>query len=152
MDISNIPPQRPAVVWRIKSLMLISLLIPMIQILFCTLVQAGPDTFACVVTSAHVVSEEGKLVTDTEFLKSQIGLTFSVDRATGAIRGGGNLSNASMKDIKVINEPKDSGYFIISISYHPKVYYMYIANHRKSEKKPFTYALHGEYIYSGYCH
>lgn len=117
----------------------------------CSLAQAGSDTFACIVTSAHVASEEGEIVTNTDFLKGQVGLTLSVDRESGVIRGDGNLNNTGMKSIQVVNEPKDAECYVVSINYHPEVYYLYIANQRKWKKKPFTYALHGEYVYSGYC-
>ena len=110
-------------------------------------------SFECTVTSVHAVSQEGKIVTDTDHLKKQIGSTFSVERNSGEIRGGYFINNRSSEKIIVINEPEDNSYYIISISHPPikMVGYLYIANHRKWSKKPFTYTSAGEYIYSGYC-
>ncbi len=118
-----------------------------------SLALAGLDTFECTVTSVHVVSQKGKIVSDTEHLKKQIGSTFSVDRSNGDIRGGYFINNKSSETINVINEPSDNSYYVISISYGPMrmVSYFYIANHRKWHQKPFTYAHSGEYVYSRYC-
>lgn len=114
---------------------------------------AGVDSFECTVTSVHAVSEDGKIVSDTEHLKSQIGSTFSVERSSGEIRGGYFINNKSSKTISVINEPSDNSYYVISTSHGPirMVGYLYIANHRKWSQKPFTYTGSGEYVYSGYC-
>ena len=58
-----------------------------------SLALAGLDTFECTVTSVHSVSQKGKIVSDTEHLKKQIGSTFSVDRSKGTIRGGYFINN-----------------------------------------------------------
>ena len=114
---------------------------------------AGIDSFECTVTSVHAVSEDGKIVTDTEHLKKQIGSTFSVERNSGVIRGGYFTNNRAIKTIEVINEPKDNSYYVITKSHGPdiSVGYLYVANYRKWLKKPFTYSSSGEYVYSGYC-
>jgi len=114
---------------------------------------AGVDSFECTVTSVHAVAQDGKIVNDTEFLKKQIGSTFSVERSSGEIRGGYFINNKSSETINVINEPLDNSYYVISISHGPirMVGYLYIANHRKWSQKPFTYTSSGEYVYSGYC-
>ena len=114
---------------------------------------AGVDSFECTVTTVHSVSQAGKIVTDTEHLIKQIGSTFSVERNSGAIRGGYFINNKSSETINIINEPSDNSYYVISISHGPvkMVGYLYIANHRKWPQKPFTYTSSGEYVYSGYC-
>ena len=114
---------------------------------------AGAESFECTVTSVHAVSQEGSIIHDAEHLKKQIGSTFSVERSSGAIRGGYFINNKSSKTINVINEPLDDSYYVISISHGPikMVGYLYIANHRKWQQKPFTYTGSGEYVYSGYC-
>lgn len=118
-----------------------------------SLTWAGADTFECKVTSVHVVSKQGEIVMDTDHLKKQIGSTFSVERRTGEIRGGYFINNKSAAEIKVINDPVDNSYYVISISHGPikMVGYLYVANHRKWQRKPFTYTPSGEYVYSGYC-
>ena len=114
---------------------------------------AGIDSFECTVTSVHVVSEDGEIVTETEHLKKQIGSTFSVERKSGEIRGGYFINNRPSKNVEVINEPNNNSYYAVSKSHGPYVTvgYLYIANHRKWLKKPFTYTSSGEYVYSGYC-
>ena len=114
---------------------------------------AGTNTFECTVTSVHAVSENGEIVRNTDHLKKQIGSTFSVERSTGEIRGGYFINNKSSEKIKVVNEPVDNSYYVISTSHGPikMVEYLYVANHRKWRQKPFTYTSSGEYIYSGYC-
>ncbi len=94
-------------------------------------------SFECTVTTVHSVSQEGKIVTDTEQLKKQIGSTFSVERNSGAIRGGYFINNKSSETINVINEPSENSYYVISISHGPvkMVGYLYIANHRKWPQK-----------------
>jgi len=131
---------------KFKFLATILLLIPCLSF-------AGLDTFECTVTSVHSVSQKGKIVSDTEHLKKQIGSTFSVDRSKGTIRGGYFINNRYSETINVINEPSDNSYYVISISHAPirMVGYLYIANHRKWHQKPFTYTGSGEYVYSGYC-
>lgn len=114
---------------------------------------AGVDSFECTVTSAYAVSEDVEIIRDTEHLKKQIGSTFSVERNSGVIRGGYFINNRESKTIEVINEPKDNSYYAISKSHGPykSVGYLYVANHRKWLKKPFTYTSSGEHVYSGYC-
>lgn len=124
-----------------------------VLLLFPCLSFAGVDSFECTVTSVNTVSEDGEIVTDTEDLKKQIGSTFSVERKSGEIRGGYFINNKPSKTVEVINEPNDNSYYAISKSHGPyvSVGYLYIANHRKWLKKPFTYTSSGEYMYSGYC-
>lgn len=114
---------------------------------------AGADSFECTVTSVRAVSEDGVIVNDTEHLKSQISSTFSVERKGGEIRGGYFINNKASDSIEVINEPKDNSFYVISKSHgqNVSVGYLYVANHRKWLKKPFTYTGSGEYVYSGYC-
>lgn len=121
--------------------------------LFPCLSFAGNDSFECTVTSVHAVSEDGELVTETEHLKKQIGSTFSVERTSGEIRGGYFINNKPSKTVEVINEPDGNSYYVVSKSHGPyvSVGYLYIANHRKWLKKPFTFTSSGEYVYSGYC-
>lgn len=130
----------------IKYLVIFPLLFPHLSL-------AGVDSFECTVTSVHAISEDGEIVTDTEHLKSQIGSTFSVERSSGAIRGGYFINNKSSETINVINVPLNNSYYVISTSHGPirMVGYLYIANHRKRPQKPFTYTGSGEYVYSGYC-
>ena len=118
-----------------------------------SLVIGGINTFECTVTVVHSVSQEGEIVRDTEHLKNQEGSTFSVERSSGAIRGGNFINNRVSEKIEVINEPDSNSYYVISISHGPykSVGYLYIANHRKWGKMPFTYTSSGEYIYLGYC-
>lgn len=114
---------------------------------------ARVDTFECVVTSVHAVSAIGELVTETDHLKKQAGSTFSVERATGAIRGGYFINNRHSAHVEVVNTPTENSYYVISKSHGPRkmVGYLYIANYRKWAQKPFTYTASGEYVYSGYC-
>ena len=114
---------------------------------------SGVDSFECTVTSVHGVSEDGNIVTHTDHLRKQIGSTFSVERKSGEIRGGYFINNKPSKTVEVVNEPDDNAYYVISKSHGPYVSagYLYVANHRKSLKKPFTYTSSGEYVYSGYC-
>ncbi len=114
---------------------------------------AGVDSFECTVTSVHAVSEDGELVTETGHLKKQIGSTFSVERKSGEIRGGYFINNRPSKTVEVINEPDSNSYYVVSKSHGPYVAvgYLYVANHRKWLKKPFTYTSSGEYVYSGFC-
>ena len=114
---------------------------------------AGVDSFECTVTSVHAVAEDGEIVSDTEHLKKQIGSTFSVERNSGVIRGGYFINNRASKSIEVINEPQENSYYVITKSHGPyiSVGYLFVANHRKWIKKPFTYTRSGEYVYSGYC-
>lgn len=124
-----------------------------VLLLFPCLSLAGTNTFECTVTSVHAVSENGKIVRDTDHLKKQIGSTFTVARSTGAIRGGYFINNKSSGKIKVVNEPIDNSYYVISTSHDPikMVGYLYVGNHRNGQQKPFTYTSSGEYVYSGYC-
>jgi len=111
-------------------------------------------SFACKVTSVHAVSENGDIVNDTDHLKSQIGSTFNVDRKTGKVISKNKfLGSEAKKSIDVINEPDKNSYYAVYKSYGPykMVGYLYIANHRSWNKKPFTYTSAGEYVYSGYC-
>ena len=114
---------------------------------------AGVDSFECTVTAVHAVSQEGEIVNDTDNLKKQIGSTFSVERKSGVIRGGYFINSRASKSIEVINEPQENSYYVITKSHGPyiSVGYLYVANHRKWLKKPFTYTGSGEYVYSGYC-
>ena len=120
---------------------------------FPCLAFAGINSFECTVTAVHAVSQEGEIVSDTEHLKKQVGSVFSVERSSGAIRGGYFINNKYSENINVINEPTDNSYYVISINHGPirMVGYLYIANHRKWPQKPFTYTGSGEYVYSGYC-
>ena len=114
---------------------------------------ATGNRFDCVVTSVHSVASDGKIVNDTKHLKSQIGSTFYVERESGAIRGGYLINNEYSESVSVTNEPTDNSYYVVSTSHGPikMVGYLYIANHRKWNQKPFTYTGAGEYVYSGYC-
>lgn len=60
--------------------------------------QAGPDVFNCKVLSLSELSKKGTFETGAEYQKEQIGSTFSVERKTGAIRGGYFLNNRSSKN------------------------------------------------------
>ena len=114
---------------------------------------ATGDRFDCVVTAAHSVTADGIIVDDTRHLKSQIGSTFYVERETGAIRGGYFINNENSETVSVTNEPSNNSYYVVSTSHGPikMVGYLYIANNRKWNQKPFTYTGAGEYVYSGYC-
>ncbi len=110
--------------------------------------------FACKVMSVHAISENGEIVNDTEHLKSQIGSTFRVERKTGYLKSKNRfLFSEGKENIDVINQPESNSYYVVYKSYGPykMVGYLYIADHRKWNKKPFTYTNAGEYIYSGYC-
>lgn len=122
-------------------------------IILSTDVAAGPARFDCTVTSVHAISEQGEVVTDTDHLKKQVGSKFSVDRRTGAIRGGYFINKEYSKETRVINDPADNSYYAVTTSHGPVVMvgYLYIGNHRKSARKPFAYTSSGEYIYYGYC-
>lgn len=110
-------------------------------------------TFECTVTSVHAIAEDGRVVNDTEHLKKQLGSRFSVEKSTGAMRGGEFIDNRNRKHIKVTNSPPDNSYYLVTESHGPFVMigYLYIGNHRKGPQKPFTYTASGEYIYSGFC-
>ena len=115
--------------------------------------QAGPDEFDCKVLSLSELSKGGTFETGVKYQKEQIGSTFSVERKTGAIRGGFFLHNRSSKTVRVINEPQKDAYYVISESHGPfvMVSYLYIANHFDGPAKPFTYTHSGQYVYSGLC-
>ena len=129
------------------------LAILMVLLLLPKLSVAGTGSFDCKVVSVHSVTAEGTLLTEAEHLKGQIGSTFSVERSSGEIRGGQFINNRASEAIRVVNEPVDNSYYVISTSHGPakSISYLYIANYRKWLQKPFTYTGSGEYIYSGYC-
>ena len=109
--------------------------------------------FQCTVTSVQAVADDGKIVSDTTHLKSQIGSKFTVNKRNGEIRGGYFINNEHSQEIKVTNEPSTNSFYVTTISHGPirMVGYLYIGNHRKSETKPFIYTNSGEYIYYGFC-
>lgn len=115
--------------------------------------EAAPDAFDCKVLSLSELSVEGTFETGAKYQKEQIGSTFSVDRKTGAIRGGYFLNNRNSKAVRVINEPGKDAFYVISESHGPfvMVSYLYIANHMDGSAKPFTYTHSGQYVYSGLC-
>lgn len=110
-------------------------------------------TFDCKVSSLSELSSTGMLETGARYQKEQVGSTFSVDRKTGAIRGGYFLNNHDAKSIRVINEPREGMFYVVSnypgmIS---MVSYLFIANQIKEGLKPFTYTHAGRYVYTGLC-
>ena len=88
-------------------------------IILSTDVAAGSARFDCTVTSVHAISEQGEVVTDTDHLKKQVGSKFSVDRRTGAIRGGYFINNEYSKETNVINDPADNSYYAVTTSHGP---------------------------------
>lgn len=115
--------------------------------------QAVADVFDCKVMSLNELSKDGTFETGAKYQKEQIGSTFSVERKTGAIRGGYFLNNRSSKSVRVINDPEKDAFYVISESHGPFVMisYLYIANHFDGLSKPFTYTSSGQYVYSGLC-
>jgi len=103
--------------------------------------------------SGYGISKEGKFETGAPYQSEQIGSTFSVDRATGAIGGGYFLNNRSSKAVRVINQPEKDAFYVISESHGPIVMvgYLYIGNHTDGPLKPFTYTNSGQYVYTGLC-
>lgn len=116
-------------------------------------VQAMPDVFECKVLSLSELTKKGTFETGAPYQKEQIGSTFSVDRATGAMRGGYFLNNRSSKSVRVINQPETDAFYVISESHGPIVMvgYLYIANHMDGPLKPFLYTNSGQYMYTGLC-
>jgi len=114
---------------------------------------AGPDVFDCKVLSLSELSKGGTFEIGAKYQKEQIGSTFSVERKTGAIRGGYFLNNRSSKTVRVINEPENDAFYVISESHGPfvMVSYLYIANHFDGLAKPFIYTNSGQYVYNGLC-
>lgn len=114
---------------------------------------AGSETFECKVSALYELSSEGLFISDAPYQKKQVGSTFSVDRKTGAIRGGYFLNNRYHKYIRVINVPSDGDFYVISHGHGPIVQasYLYIGNNRDDLYKPFTFTSSGRYVYTGTC-
>ena len=84
-------------------------------------------------------------MTDTPHLKEQIGATFSVNRKSGEIRpirGSEFLTNAWGKHISVIDSGPGTDYYVVSVSWGPKISvgYLFIETFRATPgQKPFTF-------------
>lgn len=118
-----------------------------------TLPSKAQDVFKCEVTAMQAVGDRGEVVDNLEHFKKQVGSRFTVDKATGAIKGGYFINNDNSEKTVVTNDPRSNSFYVVNTSYGPirMVGYLYIGNHRKSLTKPFVYTSSGEYIYLGYC-
>ncbi len=100
---------------------------------------AGADGYLCTILEIQELGTSGKFTTHKGVFSKLIGVSFSIDRATGKVIGL-PFSNASYKEIRVFDHGStESGYKHIAISHPPNIWiqYVYVAEHEKKPEKPF---------------
>lgn len=117
---------------------------------FACSLAAASESYKCVVTTAYVLTNKGKLET-TGLVKAYLGAEFVVDRETGRMIGIVSNHNAYGKPTVLDAGGGDQAYKVITI-YRPKVFVDFLLVHDFVDgvTKPFFF-ISGPQVLSGTC-
>jgi hypothetical protein len=114
---------------------------------------AAENMYRCKINQIMELSDGGNMEKHKGIYRQLVGEYFSINRRTGAMAGL-PFGTTSYRQVTVLDQGSNQNSYKAIVTSHPPnmwVMYIYVAEHRSGNQKPFWGTVDGDKIFSGYC-